>query len=66
MPEINYAHTQLSAGSHHERENVKIFYTNLKGKWWCGWQLTDLSTEQLLALARSIEADLLRLYPNLK
>lgn len=56
---------QLHAGEYPPARG-KIFHTDTKGLWWCGYSLHNLTPKELLDLARSVEADLLRHYPELR
>lgn len=64
---------QLHAGTNpHPRSDdqiKKVWHTGSDGSWWTGFVPSSphgLTTQELLDLARSIEADLLRLFPDLK
>jgi hypothetical protein len=64
----------LSVGDHprpmKERGKDKLWHRDsTRGYWWTGFypnRESAITTEELLAMCRSIEADLMRAFPDLK
>jgi hypothetical protein len=61
---------QLHAGKYPKEGSGElgkaVFYTSSKGLWRSGFMFDDLTQEELLKICRSVEADLLRHYPDLE
>jgi hypothetical protein len=59
---------QLHAGNHPAKayKGRRLFHTDSEGRYWCGWQLIDLTPRELLRLARSVERDVLMNHPELR
>lgn len=61
----------LSVGDHPHptQEHKKVWHRDDNGTWWTGYipsPPNGLTPKELLDMCRSIEADLLRAYPDLK
>lgn len=62
----DWVYEQLHAGDY---KGSKVWHTTTDGRWWSGHMFSDrfsLTPRQLLRMVRSIESDILELYPNLK